>query len=171
MNGSLDSTSSDQEQLVAYLDGELAPDEALQVERRLSRDETFRQLLRGLQEAWDLLDELPQPTIDEDFTQTTVEMVAVTMAEEVHRQQDRWRERKTIKRVAQAAVVAASVGLGFWCVRYLQEQSDREILRDLPVIEHVNQYAEVDDLSFLEKMLDEGIFAESVDEDQVSEIP
>ena len=114
MTGSLDhSTSSDHEQLVAYLDGELSPEEAQQVERRLSQDEAFRQLLRSLQEAWDLLDELPQPTLDEGFTQTTVEMVAVRMSEDVKAEQHQWRRRLGIRLAAQAAAVASSLLLGF----------------------------------------------------------
>ena len=172
MTGSLDhSTSSDHEQLVAYLDGELTPEEAQQVERRLSQDESFRQLLRSLQEAWDLLDELPQPTLDDGFTQTTVEMVAVRMSEDVKAEQSLSRRRQGIRRVAQAAVVAASLAGGFWGVRSLQDKADRALLRDLSVIQHVDLYTEVDDLAFLESLASEGLFTETLNEETPSELP
>ncbi len=172
MSGSLDhSVTSDHEQLVAYLDGELPPEEAQQVERRLSQDEAFRRLLRSLQEAWDILDELPQPTLDDGFTQTTVEMVAVRMSADVQAEQQQWLRRRGIRRGLQVAGVAASLLLGFWGVRYLQNASNRELLRDLPVIERVDQYSEVDNLAFLESLMEDGIFTDPTNEDQPSELP
>jgi negative regulator of sigma E activity len=172
MSGSLDhSTSADHEQLVAYLDGELTPAEAQQVERRLSRDEGFRQLLKGLQEAWDMLDELPQPTVDDSFTQTTVEMVAVRMSDEVGRDQQRMRHRKWLGYAMQGTLVAASLVLGFWGVRHWQKQSDLELLRDLSVIEHVDLYNQLVDLAFLENLAATDVFPEPVNEDQPSETP
>jgi anti-sigma factor RsiW len=172
MTGSIDhSTSPDHEQLVAYLDGELTPDEAQHVERRLGQDESFRQLLRSLQEAWDLLDELPQPTLDDSFTQTTVEMVAVRMAEDVRTEQHHWQRRRWTRRGLQVAGVALSLVLGFSAMRYVQNRSNRELLQDLPVIEHVDLYAEVDDLAFLETLVDAEVFTEIAEEEPTSEIP
>jgi anti-sigma factor RsiW len=171
MTGSLNhSTSTDHEQLVAYLDGELTPHEAQQVERRLSQDDAFRQLLRGLQEAWDLLDELPQPTLDDGFTQTTVEMVAVRMFEDVEDEQSRWWRRRRIGRLVRAGTVALSLMLGFWGVRYLQHEPDRQLLQDLSVIQYVDLYAEVDNLDFLERLAAEGLFTGALDEEPTSEV-
>jgi anti-sigma factor RsiW len=172
MTGSTEpSTTTDQEQLVAYLDGELSHEEAQQVERRLSQDEGFRQLLRSLQQTWDLLDELPQPTLDDGFTQTTVEMVAVRMNEDVaadERRQQRWRR---YRRVAQLAAVAAGLLLGFWGVRYLLGRADRELLSDLPVIERVDLYDKIDDLAFLESLSKAGMFTETDNEESPGEQP
>src|SRR5215470_17672255 len=71
------------EQLVSYLDGELPPNEARQIEDLLSRDGTARSRLNELASSWDMLDQLPRATVDELFTRTTVEMVALDAEGEI----------------------------------------------------------------------------------------
>lgn len=152
---------SDHELLVAYLDGELAPDEALQVEQRLSEDDEFRRLLKGLQDAWDLLDELPQPTLDDGFTRTTVEMVAVRMNEEVTRQTSNGLSAPAVRRVAAAIAVALCCTVGFLVVRTAQQTPDEQLLRDLPIVEQVVNYSQIEDLAFLEALAEDGLFNDS----------
>ena len=97
------STSSSQSQptepievdLVAYLDGELEAAELQRVEDRLSRDPDYRLRLRQLQGTWDLLDELPRSSVNESFTRSTVEMVAVQAEESLQTAQRRERRRQT----------------------------------------------------------------------------
>ncbi len=48
------------DELVAYLDGELAPEECRRVEDRLAADDDYRQQLRELDQAWEALNVLPQ---------------------------------------------------------------------------------------------------------------
>jgi anti-sigma-K factor RskA len=166
MTGSLNhSTSADHELLVAYLDGELSPEEAQRVERRLGHDESFRRLLRSLQEAWDLLDELPQPTLDDAFTRTTVEMVAVRTSQEIQKQEARWHRRRWIQRGLQCATIGLSLLLGYWGLRHIQSRDDRELLEDLPVIQNVDLYRDIDNLEFLERLAAEGLFTGSLDEE------
>jgi anti-sigma factor RsiW len=157
MNGSPDQIiSPDHELLVAYLDGELDAATVQQVETRLSQDEPFRRLIRSLQEAWDLLDDLPQATLDDNFTRTTVEMVAAQAAREPVTATG----RRTIRfrRIA-LTLLAMSCGLiGFLMVYVRGEQANRQLLRDLPVIEQVDAYANLDQVAFLEKLIDAGIF-------------
>jgi anti-sigma factor RsiW len=64
--------SSTREELVAYLDGELDAAARQSVEERLARDAEYRSHLQSLQQAWDLLDELPRSSASESFTRTTV---------------------------------------------------------------------------------------------------
>ena len=49
---------TDQETLVAYLDGELSETEIVEVEKRLTINNDLRQQLNGLERTWDMLDEL-----------------------------------------------------------------------------------------------------------------
>ena len=54
MNGNGDGDLSTlDEELVAYLDGELDPVDSSRVERRLADDELYRQRLAEMQHAWD----------------------------------------------------------------------------------------------------------------------
>jgi anti-sigma factor RsiW len=55
------------EELVAYLDGELPPDDCRRVERRLAEDDDYRQRLRDLDQAWEALDALPATRADDDL--------------------------------------------------------------------------------------------------------
>src|SRR5687767_9299553 len=65
------------DELVAYLDGELPPDECRRVEERLAADADYRQHLRDLDQAWEALDVLPAPKTGDDFARTTMELVTV----------------------------------------------------------------------------------------------
>ena len=77
-----DSTRIEQAEMVAYLDGELDVQQVADVEKRLSEDPEYRVRLQQLQQAWDLLDELPRSKGDEQFTRSTVEIVVVKAREE-----------------------------------------------------------------------------------------
>ena len=59
------------EQLTAYLDGELSSDESKDLEQRLIDDETLRMRLAELRKSYELLDELPETPYDQRFTQST----------------------------------------------------------------------------------------------------
>ena len=63
------------EQLTAYLDGELPPFEATALERSLVDDERLRLRLAELRHAYDLLDEIPETPHDQRFTKSTMELV------------------------------------------------------------------------------------------------
>ena len=63
------------EQLTAYLDGELSAEEASRIENRLVDDEGLRVRLAELRKAYDLLDELPETPHNQRFTRSTLELV------------------------------------------------------------------------------------------------
>ena len=65
------------DEIVAYLDGELPPQDCRRVESRLATDEEFRQEMHELDRAWDALDVLPTPTVDDGFARTTIELACV----------------------------------------------------------------------------------------------
>ena len=71
------------EEIVAYLDGETSDEERRVIEQRLANDENYRQQIHQLERAWDMLDVLPQSQVDPSFVHTTMEMVAVTAAEDL----------------------------------------------------------------------------------------
>ncbi|HUP80805.1 MAG TPA: hypothetical protein VM260_19800 [Pirellula sp.] len=63
------------EQLTAYLDGELPPIEATAIERSIVDDERLRLRLAELRQAYDLLDEIPETPHNQKFTKSTMELV------------------------------------------------------------------------------------------------
>ena len=72
--GTADELPSIEEQLVAYLDGELDDESSRSLEQRLATDSTLRLQLGRLERTWDLLDQLGRAEVGETFTRTTIEM-------------------------------------------------------------------------------------------------
>ena len=68
-------TDAIDEELTAYLDGELSAEDSAALEGRLVGQESLRKRLAELRKAYDLLDELPEVSHSKSFTQTTIEMV------------------------------------------------------------------------------------------------
>lgn len=153
------------EQLVAYLDGELGPEESRGVEALLASQAEVRQKLQGLQRSWELLDELAPTPVDEAFTRTTMEMVAVAAADEVAQSQaalPRIRRRRWLLGVG--GTVAAGL-VGFAAGWLLWPDPNRRLLEDLPVLEHLDEYRQVQDFRFLKRLAQERLF----DEERVEE--
>lgn len=149
------------EQLVAYLDGELQPDERAQLEQRLVEESGLRQRLKELQSGWQLLDELPQATVDARFTQTTLELVAADVVAPAGRcgtGPRRWMRGLTI--VLSTLVLAVLGALGVYASRQV---ALRRQLVDLPVIEHLDAYLVADDLAWLTEVSQNELWLETVD--------
>lgn len=145
-------SSSLKEQLVAYLDGELDEEGMREVESLLSTDPRARQALRQLETAWDLLEELPRAEVNQAFTETTIEMVAVSLEKDLQQEQAE-RPRRELQKwgLAAAAVLAASV-LGFASVALLSADPNEQLLRDLPLLERMDQYRQIDNVDFLREL-------------------
>lgn len=146
------------DELIAYLDGELAGDDLRRLDRRLADDPELQKRLQQLQQSWDLLDALPRAHPTQEFTSSTLEMAALTAEAEV----------KIARQTGQLTQVAWWVGggalaLGAAAIAFLLTQAnitrpDRELAQDLPVIERLDQYRYVDSVEFLERLEKEGLF-------------
>lgn len=153
--------ASIEERLVAYLDGELSADAGRQVEEMLAGDPKVRQTLQGLDRTWELLDQLETPQAAENFTRSTLEMVAVAAAEDTERSRieaSRSRRRRWV--IVGGSLLAASVA-GFLVVgEALWPDPNRKLIDDLPVLENLDEYRQIDDVQFLRTLHEQGVFAE-----------
>ena len=163
-NPALAETTSIDEEIVAYLDGELSSDEQARVESKLRDDAVYRLRLNQLQQAWDLLDNLRGTEADDEFTASTVAMVALQAEQEVKSQQMRSVRQRSLGWLALAAAVLLSAAGGYFFLHQRLTQADRKFVRDLPVIEHVDEYSNIDSLSFLKAMERENLFPSEVDD-------
>lgn len=157
-------TNTADELLVAYLDGELAADEQVRVERRLADDPEFRARLAQLQRAWDLLDSLERTEADEDFARSTVEMVAVKAADDVQTERNKSRLRQAWLYAIGGTAMAMSLIAGYLLVARWADRPNRELVRDLPVIERVDEYRNAESVEFLRELHQEGLFAQEVND-------
>ena len=163
-NPSVAEASTIDEELVAYLDGELSPDQAARIERRMGEDPQYRARLNQLQRAWDMLDTLHRSEADDDFVHSTVEMVAVQAVEEAKTQKLRTLRRRNFGWVSLLALVLAVAGVTYFGVRYQLEQPNRELVHNLHLIERVDDYRNIDSLEFVKQLEAENLFAAEVDD-------
>ncbi len=148
------------EELVSYLDGELDTESNRRVERRLAQDADYRQRLRELQRSWDLLDHLPRADVDHSFTESTIAMVALqTSDDHQHAQRTDSRQRRLMMGSALACAILVFVAT-FSATRWWAGRQDRKLLRDLPVIENIDQYRYAESIEFLRLLEREGLFVE-----------
>src|SRR6476646_10458430 len=140
------------DEIVAYLDGELPPQDCRRVESRLATDEEFRQELNELGRAYDALDVLPTPTVDDGFARTTIELACVAAEADLseHSAATKAANRNRLWRWI-AAGVAASV-FGFLAGQALIPHRNSELLADLPAIHQLNVLPYVENVEFLRRL-------------------
>jgi anti-sigma factor RsiW len=163
-NNPLADTTAMDEEIVAYLDGELDSVAEAQIVRKLSEDAAYRARLSQLQHAWDLLDNLRGTEADDEFAASTVAMVAVHAEQESKSQLMRVVRQRSLTWLAVAGLVLVSMSIGYYISHRRVTLSDRNLVRDLPVIEHVDEYRNIDNLDFLKSLERENLFAAEVDD-------
>lgn len=154
-----------EERLVAYLDGELDEKETAQVEELLAGDPQAREALMRLDRTWSLLDQLDRARLAEAFTRTTLEMVAVVAEEDVRQ----WQAGATARRVRRGLVAGGSLLAaalaGFLAVAVFRPDPNRNLLEDLPVLEDLDEFRQIDDIEFLTMLHEQGLFAKDAADD------
>jgi anti-sigma factor RsiW len=148
------------EQLVAYLDGELDEETGRRIETLAASDSQVRERLERLGRTWDLLGELSGAEVSGQFTETTLEMVAVAAEDEVRARREalpRLRRRRWA--LAGGSLLAAGA-IGFFGVALLRPDPNRQLLRDLPVLENLDEYRQVDSIEFLRALREANLFPE-----------
>lgn len=147
-----------EEELNAYLDGELEPGERERLERRLATDASLREKLKKTQQSWDALDLLPKARADETFAGATLEMT-VAMANDETVQAPKSilpPERRSWLKLGGGALFAAC--LGFVLVRAGHNNVERKLLRDLPVVERMEPLSNTPSIDFLRKLEEKHLF-------------
>ena len=151
-----------EEQLVAYLDGELDAEAAQRIEELLATNAEVRDALQRLDRTWDLLDELDRPEVGDRFAQSTLEMVAVAAtkdAAEVRAKAPSTRRRR--RNLMGVGIVVAGL-VGFAAVALFAPDRNRQLLRDLPILENLGPYRQIKDVQFLRTLHSKDVFAEPV---------
>jgi anti-sigma factor RsiW len=164
-NTPLADTTSIDEELVAYLDGELSPEDATRVERRMAEDPRYNARLNQLQRAWDLLDTLQRTEADDQFVHSTVAMVAVHATEDAKSQQMKTVRNRSLAWLALVGLVLVSAAVTYGVVQRRLSRPNLQLVRDLPVIERVDEYRNIDSLDFLKQLARENLFASEVDDE------
>ncbi|HBO43068.1 MAG TPA: hypothetical protein DD670_03865, partial [Planctomycetaceae bacterium] len=156
------------EQLVAYLDGELDGDTARRIETLASDDLRLRDRLDRLGRAWDMLPQLDRAETEGTFTESTLELVAVAAEQDVRRHEGELPRLRRRRQAVMAGSLVLAACLGFAAVAALRPDPNRVLLDDLPVIENVDDYLRVlgndgsaeENVAFLKKLHAAELFEE-----------
>jgi hypothetical protein len=150
------------EQLVAYLDGELDDVEREDLENQLVADDSLRLRLNELQSGWEMLDSLPPSNVTEDFARTTVEMVAATESRLMQTQSSGrpWNRLGWFAFVAAMATIFG--GVGYSIPITLEKQRSLSELELLPLAEHLDAYLVDIDLKLIEQLANDPTWQESM---------
>jgi anti-sigma factor RsiW len=152
--------SADQrDDLVAYLDGELPDQVAQAIDQVLARSEVARHEVEALARTWEMLDALPTPTASEEFTEKTMSMLKVGEVPFDITEQPWF---GILKKLAVAAVWLAALGASGWMgfqitARWIPNEHS-QMLDDLPVLQRLDDYQEIQTFDFLEQLNRSGTF-------------
>ena len=160
------------EKLVAYLDGEVSEQEAIEVEQSLSRDEEIRVHVDSLERTWQLLGKLPIAKASEEFTENTLSTIKTiqlkTQASEDQNRSGFSMSKQTQVQLRKAAVaggwaigLACSIFFGFVMTNQWVPEESEPLLTELSFIENLDTYSEVQNLEFLEELQQSGTFNET----------
>ena len=136
--------------LVAYLDGELNEAETRAISTKLTQSPTARREVEVLEKTWELLEHLPRLKAPDDFTDRTLT--------EVRRFEEKGGRLETaltrsLGRLAGVTLwvglAALAFGLGYVVTYRLWPSPTARLARDLSIAEHLEEYREVRDFSFL----------------------
>lgn len=160
-----------EEELVAYLDEELEPEHRARVEHRLAEDSLYRDKLRHMQKSWDMLDLLARSEPDQEFTRTTVAMVALKAKDAVQEQKQSTQRQGFLFRLAVAAGMLACALISFGIGSWMLGAPDRQLVQDLPLIEQLDAYTRAESVAFLQLLDKHGLFLPETENEAVPAPP
>ena len=159
-------TEKDRADLVAFLDGELDADASQALEAKLARDPAARAEVDRLRRTWELLDYLPRPEPSGNFTHRTIERLGPERTAPQPKRRPFALPRWAFG-VSWAASVALAVAGGYVGLTLLlgsgtprNEPTEKDLVRDLRVIENKRLYDLVEDIEFLKDLDHPDLFGE-----------
>jgi hypothetical protein len=150
----------------AYLDGELEPDEVKNLEKVLADSPVARKDVELLVRTYDMLDLLPRPQATVEFTQKT--MATIKLSDfKPDITQTAWYKRLHLGIVAAAATALLAVtGLLAYAGTSRWAPTDEDLLlRDLQVIKNLDEYSQVGQYDFLERLQGQPILMQEITEE------
>lgn len=136
----------DDENLVAFLDGELSSNEAARISAAAQRDAQLQRRLDDLRDSWAMLDELPEEKLNSSLAQTTLEMVALDTGS--RRTWIQWLTRFRTPILVATGVLC--LGIGSAVGRFRTYFDEVAILRNLPLVIASERLKEIPSREFLD---------------------
>ena len=156
----------DRDNFVAYLDGELSPDETKKLEGILADSPVARKDVEMLVRTYELLDLLPRPQATTEFTQRT--MATVKLADVKPDLTQSWwykRAHLFVVTAAGAGLLVVSGLLGYASTNRWAPSNEELLLRDLPIIQNIDEYRQVGQHEFLERLEGQPLLMQEIQEE------
>ncbi len=146
-------TERERSNLVAYLDHELDDDQTRSIEQTLIHSATARREVEDLRKTWDLLDHLPRPALDADWTEQTV---TKSLAHDQQADLVYQTTGTALKRIVQLVIwVASAIGagvLGYVLTHSVWPDRSARLIRDIRIVEELEAYRSVGSPEFLNEL-------------------
>lgn len=151
--------------LVAYLDGELDEETADALEQTLAHSPVARHEVDMLTRTWALMDSLPQPTPSQEFAVRTLTAIRIDNAPVQPLAERAWvgQFRRGAIILGLVALLAAGGFAGFHVTHNLLPDRNEQLLNDLEVIEHLDEYSDIRSLNDLKELENQKLFDENPD--------
>jgi anti-sigma factor RsiW len=154
-------TEQERENLIAYLDGELHGEAARAIEAKISRDPAIRKEAESLKRTWAMLDFLPRPAPSPSFTEQTLSRISPVQTGRMPALWPRWRWWLLGLGWAASLLLAGWAGYaGYSRLAPPPEPGEKELLRDLRIIENKRMYEAAGDIDFLRALDHPDLFGE-----------
>ncbi|HWL10672.1 MAG TPA: hypothetical protein VNQ76_19855 [Planctomicrobium sp.] len=146
-------TSEDRENLAAYLDGELDEDGTRRIESVLTASEVARNDVDVLARTYEMLDLLPRPQITQDFTERTLASARLREHRKPISQQAWFLTAQRIGVLGLWGIAMLITGMAGYSItnRWIPRQDD-VLLKQLPMIQNLDVYAESGSIEFLQEL-------------------
>lgn len=135
----------EEELLVAYLDGEVEPEERRELEDRLAGEPQLRQKLVELDSSWRALNYLEPDRTDRDLVRSTMELICVNAETEVQRLTEKKARSFTKRPLGFVAELILCVFFGYVCINMFFGGDEERLYEDLMIIERLDQYQLLDE--------------------------
>jgi hypothetical protein len=145
--------------LVAYIDGELPETHSRAISTKLTQSATARREVEMLQKTWEMLDYLPRPEVNQQFSEKTVSHIRrleldARAWEPVLASWSAWAALAMVYVV----IGLASLGMGYFATRWIWPDPTVRLVNDLTLAEHLDEYEKVGSFEFLTQLVDSDEF-------------
>ncbi len=150
------------EELVAYLDGELLPEDAAQLEQQLAGNQDLRRSADKLDRTWKMLDAMEDAAAGADFATRTLDSIQVLSSAAALTQETTSSIRDVFRSVAPAGLVlwtlAGFLGTTGGILAYRISSttdisaSDAALLENLDLLQNYSDMRPLPDLEFLRQL-------------------
>lgn len=155
-------TPEERANLVAFIDGELTEVESRALTAKLAQSATARREVELLKKTWEALDHLPRPAVNDQFQERTLSYVrSVEIRTEKRFESLKKAVAFGLRGVACILTAAAVAFAAREVTKRAWANPDERIIRDLSLAEHLDEYLEVGDFEFLERLRNSAEFGAS----------